>query len=36
VDLDVEPYQKVEGKIQSIIGENGVRQPYKPTSQTNL
>jgi len=36
VDLDVEPYQKNDHRIQNIVGQNGVKQPYKPTSENEL
>jgi hypothetical protein len=36
VDLDVEPYQKNDHRIQNIVGQDGVKQPYKPTSENEL
>jgi hypothetical protein len=32
MDFNVEPCQKGDGKIQNILDENGVKQPYNPTS----
>ncbi len=36
VALNVEPYQKVDGRIQNTLGENDIKQPYKLASQTKL
>ncbi len=36
VDLAVEPYQKNDHRIQNIVGQDGVKQPYKPTSENEL
>jgi len=36
VAFNVEPCQKVDGRIQNNIGENDIKQPYKLASQTKL
>jgi hypothetical protein len=36
VAFNVEPCQKVDGIIQNTPIENGIKQPYKPASQTKL
>jgi hypothetical protein len=36
VDLHVEPCQKVDGKIENTIGEDDIKQRYKPISKNEL
>jgi hypothetical protein len=36
VDFNAKPCQKVDGKIHNTPNENGIKQPYKPASQTKL
>jgi hypothetical protein len=36
MDLDVESYQKNDRRIQNIVGQDGVKQPYKLTSENEL
>jgi hypothetical protein len=36
MDIDVEPYQKNDYRISNIVGQDCVRQPYKPTSENEL
>ncbi len=36
MDLHVEPCQKVDGKIENTIGEDDIKQRYKPISKNEL
>ncbi len=36
MDLNVDPYQKVDGKIYNILGEDDIKQCYKPISKNEL